>query len=130
MTELRHERIAGISATTDLTEVDDVTGDASVCLVGWGSTYGALNAGVERIRARGLKAAHVHLVTINPLPRDLGEVLGRYDKILVPELNLGQLVKVLRSEFLVDAKGLSKVRGLPFKAAEIEAAVLEQLEVN
>ena len=130
MTELRHERIAGISATTDLTEVDDVTGDASVCLVGWGSTYGALNAGVQRIRARGLKVAHVHLVTINPLPRDLEEVLGRYDKILVPELNLGQLVKVLRSEFLVDAKGLSKVRGLPFKAAEIEAAVLEQLEVN
>jgi len=127
MTILRRDRIAGIAKSFKPTEVDDATGDAAVCIVGWGSTHGAIDAGVERVRARGFKAAHVHLWHLNPFPLDLGEVLARYDKILVPELNLGQLVRILRAEFLIDAIPLNKVRGIPFRAAEIEAAILEQL---
>jgi len=130
MVHLRRKRIDGIAASIPNTEVDDETGDASLVLVGWGSTYGSLNAGVQRVRARGHKVAHVHLVHIHPFPSDLGEVLSRYDKVLVPELNLGQLSTLLRSEFLVDAQSLSKVRGVPFQAAELEAAILEQLGVQ
>ncbi len=130
MTKLRQERIDGIAKSCPKTEVDDPSGEAKICVVGWGSTYGALNAGVERVRARGLEAAHVHLTHLNPLPSDLGEVLKGYDKVLVPEMNLGQLVKMIRSEYLVDAQPLSKMRGVPFKAAEIESAILEQLGAN
>lgn len=127
MTLARAERIARIADDIPATEVDDPTGDATVCVVGWGSTFGAINAGVERVRSAGHSAAHVHLVYVNPLPKDLGEILRRFDKVLVPELNLGQLVKMLRAEFLIDASSLSKVRGIPFKAAEIEAALLAEL---
>jgi 2-oxoglutarate ferredoxin oxidoreductase subunit alpha len=129
MVELRRERIAGIAKTIAPTFVDDPTGDAELCIIGWGSTYGSLNAGAERIRARGEKVAHVHLTNLNPFPADLGEVLGRYRSFLVPELNLGQLSRLLRAEFLIDAKSLGKVRGVPFRAAEIEDAILEQLGV-
>jgi 2-oxoglutarate/2-oxoacid ferredoxin oxidoreductase subunit alpha len=109
--------------------VDDPDG-ADLVVVGWGSTFGALNAGVDRARAKGHRVAHVHLTALNPLPSDLGAVLGRYQRFLVPELNLGQLAKVLRAEFLIDAKPLSKVRGLPFKASEIEEAIDLELGAN
>jgi len=95
-----------------------------VLVVGWGSTFGAIAAGVRRVRARGKKVAHAHLVHLNPFPANLGDVLHAYDKVLVPEANLGQLAKLVRAEFLVDAKTLSKVQGVPFRAAEIEEAVL------
>ena len=77
---------------------------------------------------RGLKVARIHLTHLNPFPTNLGEVLARYPKILVPEMNLGQLSRMLRAEFLVDAKSVSKVRGAPFTAGELERAVLEALE--
>jgi 2-oxoglutarate/2-oxoacid ferredoxin oxidoreductase subunit alpha len=80
-------------------------------------------AGVKRIRARGMKAAHAHLRYLNPLPSNLGEVLDRYSQVLVPEMNLGQLSRILRAEFLVDAKSLSKMQGSPFRVMEIEAAI-------
>ena len=128
MTQIRRARIEGIADSIPLTKVEDPSGEAKVCVVGWGSTYGALNAGVERVRATGHKAAHIHLTHLYPLPKDLGSMLKGYDSILVPELNLGQLSVILRSEFLVDAQSLSKVRGLPFKAAEIEDALMAMLE--
>jgi len=127
MVELRGERIAGIARTIAPTEVDDPSGEASLCVIGWGSTHGSINAGVERVRAKGHHVAHVHLTSLNPFPADLGEVLKGYDTFLVPELNLGQLASLLRAEFLIDAKPISKVKGLPFRAAEIEAVILEQL---
>jgi 2-oxoglutarate ferredoxin oxidoreductase subunit alpha len=127
MVELRKARIEGIASTIGLTEVDDPSGDAELCVIGWGSTFGSLNAGVERVRARGHKVAHVHLTNLCPFPTDLGEVLGRYQRFLVPELNLGQLSRLLRAEFLIDAKSMGKVRGVPFRAAEIEDAILEKL---
>ena len=80
-------------------------------------------------RARGKQVAHAHLVHLNPFPANLGEVLARYPKVLVPEMNLGQLSKLVRAEFLVDAQSLTKVQGLPFRAAEIEAEILEMIEM-
>ena len=82
-------------------------------------------AAVRRIRARGIPIAHAHLTHLSPFPADLGDVLARYDQVLVPELNLGQLSKLLRAEYLVDAQSFTKVQGSPFKAAEVESKILE-----
>ncbi len=130
MSRLRVAKIAGIAKDIPDAEVDDpdaggAGGPAEVLVVGWGSTYGAIAAGVRRIRARGHKVAHLHLRHLNPFPTNLGDVLRSYPKVLVPEMNLGQLVKLIRADFLVDAKPLSKMRGKPFQAEEIEAAILE-----
>jgi 2-oxoglutarate ferredoxin oxidoreductase subunit alpha len=127
MSRLRAARIAGIANDIPLLEVDDVDADAKVLVVGWGSTYGAIAAGVRRVRARGQKVAHAQLVHLNPFPSNLGAVLAAYDKVLVPEVNLGQLNKLLRAEFLVDVVSFTKLQGLPFRAGEIEAAILQQL---
>jgi 2-oxoglutarate ferredoxin oxidoreductase subunit alpha len=123
MVHLRRDKIAGIAADIGPVSVNDETGDAQLLLVSWGSTYAAVYAGVKRIRARGMKAAHVHLRHLNPLPPNLGEVLARYTQVLVPEMNLGQLSRILRSEFLVDAQSMSKMQGVPFRVGEIEAAI-------
>jgi 2-oxoglutarate/2-oxoacid ferredoxin oxidoreductase subunit alpha len=123
MVHLRRDKIAGIVADVPPVEVNDETGDAQLVLVSWGSTYAAVAAGVKRVRARGMKAAHVHLRHLNPLPANLGNVLKRYKQVLVPEINLGQLSRVLRAEFLVDAQTMSKIQGVPFRVGEIEAAI-------
>jgi 2-oxoglutarate ferredoxin oxidoreductase subunit alpha len=132
MVRLRAAKVAGIAKDFPPLEVDDPDGigGAEVLVLGWGSTYGAIAAGARRVRARGLAVAHVQLVHLNPFPSDLGAVLGAYRHVLVPEANLGQLSKMVRAEFLVDAKILSKVQGSPFRAAEIELAVLEMLGVD
>jgi 2-oxoglutarate ferredoxin oxidoreductase subunit alpha len=127
MVHLRAAKVAGIARDIPPLDVDDETGDAAVLVIGWGSTFGSIAAGVRRVRARGLKVAQAHLVHLNPFPANLGDVLGRYDKVLVPEVNTGQLSRLLRAEFLVDAKGLNKIQGVPFRAGEIEAAILELL---
>jgi 2-oxoglutarate/2-oxoacid ferredoxin oxidoreductase subunit alpha len=124
MTRLRAAKVAGIDRDIPPVEVDADEG-ADVLVLGWGSTYGAIAAAVRRIRARGLKVAQAHLVHLNPFPRNLGEVVGRYREVLVPEMNLGQLSLLIRGRYLVDAKSVNKVKGLPFKAAEIEEALLE-----
>jgi len=123
MVHLREDKINGITRDIPPIEVNDESGDAQLLLVSWGSTYAAVLAGVKRVRARGMKAAHVHLRHLNPLPANLGEVLGRYSQILVPEVNLGQLSRVLRAEYLVDAQTMSKIQGVPFRVGEIEAAI-------
>src|SRR5207302_3577587 len=107
--------------------VDDPTGDAELLVLGWGSTYGMIGAAARRVRARGLKVATVHLVHINPFPANLGDIVRRYPKLLIPEMNLGQLARLIRGDFLVDAKSLSKVQGLPFKAVEIENAMVHMI---
>jgi 2-oxoglutarate/2-oxoacid ferredoxin oxidoreductase subunit alpha len=123
MVHLRRDKIARIAADIPPVEVNDESGDAQLLLVSWGSTYAAVFAGVKRIRARGMKAAHVHLRHLNPLPSNLGEVLARYTQVLVPEINLGQLSRILRAEYLVDAQTMSKMQGVPFRVGEIEAAI-------
>jgi 2-oxoglutarate/2-oxoacid ferredoxin oxidoreductase subunit alpha len=129
MVHLRAAKVAGIARDIPLLEVDDPAGvgGAPVLVLGWGSTFGAIAAGVRRVRARGLSVAHAHLVHLNPFPMNLGDVLHAYDKVLVPEANLGQLSKLVRADFLVDARSLNKVQGVPFRAAEIEEVVLEML---
>ncbi len=126
MTRLRAAKIAGIAHDIPPTDVDDQDG-AEVLVIGWGSTYGAIAAGVQRVRARGHQVAHAHLVHLNPFPADLGEVLSRYKRVLVPEVNLGQLSRLLRAEYLVDAVSFTQVQGVPFRAAAMEAAILQQI---
>ena len=126
MVQLRAAKVAGIAKDIPDVEVDHEEG-CELLVLGWGSTYGAIQAAVRRVRARDRKVAHAHLVHLNPLPRNLGEVLSRYPRIIVPEMNLGQLSKIIRAEFLVDARSVNKVQGQPFRAAELESAILEAL---
>jgi 2-oxoglutarate ferredoxin oxidoreductase subunit alpha len=128
MCRVRAAKVAGVAADIPPVEVDDPDGNASVLVIGWGSTWGQIKAAVRNVRNAGKAVAHAHLTHLNPFPPNLGEVLARYDKVLVPEMNLGQLSRLLRAEFLVDAVGLNQVKGVPFKAAEIEAKLLEMIE--
>jgi 2-oxoglutarate ferredoxin oxidoreductase subunit alpha len=125
MVRLRAAKIAGIPVPD--VEVDDPTGDAKLLVVGWGSTYGPIGAGARRVRALGHSVATAHLRHLNPLPENLGDVLARYDTVLVPEMNLGQLSLLLRGHYLVDAKSYTKVSGLPFKAEELQDLFLDYL---
>ena len=127
MTRLRAAKVAGIAADIPPTDLDHVDG-AEVLVVGWGSTYGAIAAGVQRVRARGIPVAQAHLTHLNPFPADLGDVLARYRRVLVPEVNLGQLSRLLRAEYLVDAVSLTQVSGVPFRAAAMEQAILSLID--
>ena len=127
MVRVRAAKVAGIARDIPPVEVDDDGPDTDVLVLGWGSSAGAIQAAVREVRARGYPVAHAHLVHLNPFPPNLGEVLARYGKVLVPEMNSGQLCRLVRAEFLVDAKPLSKVRGLPFRTVEIENAIMALL---
>jgi 2-oxoglutarate ferredoxin oxidoreductase subunit alpha len=127
MTRLRAAKIAGIANDIPAIVPDD-PGGADVVVVSWGGTWGAATAAVRRVRGRGKQVAHVHLRHLNPFPANLGEVLRSYQKVLVPELNMGQLSKLLRAEFLVDAQSYNRVAGVPFRAAELEGKILEMIE--
>jgi len=127
MVRIRAEKVARIARDIPPVEVDDPD-DADLLVLGWGSTWGSIQAAVRRLRAGGKQVAHAHLVHMNPFPANLGEVLSGYRKILVPEMNLGQLSRLVRAEYLVDAQTLSKVQGVPFSATEIEARILEMLD--
>jgi 2-oxoglutarate/2-oxoacid ferredoxin oxidoreductase subunit alpha len=127
MVHLRAAKVAGIAADIAPLEVDDQEG-ARLLVLGWGSTYGPVGAAIRRVRADGGKVAQAHLRHLNPFPANLGDVLQRYDKVLVPEMNLGQLRMLVRSQFLVDAIGYNRVRGLPFKAEELAEAIAGLLD--
>jgi len=119
MVRTRQAKVDGIARSLPPLEVDDPTGDAKVLVVGWGSTYGPIGAACRRVRRAGLSVAQVHLRHLNPLPRDLGEILHRYERVVLPEMNLGQLAMLLRARYLVDVIGYNQVRGLPFRASEL-----------
>lgn len=123
MVRTRQAKIDRIADSLPPLAVDDPSGAAKVCVLGWGSTYGPIGAGVRRVRKAGFNVAQVHLRHLNPFPKDLGEILQRYDKVLVPEMNLGQLSMLVRAKYLVDAVGYNHVRGLPLKAAELAEAI-------
>jgi 2-oxoglutarate/2-oxoacid ferredoxin oxidoreductase subunit alpha len=127
MVRTRAARIEAIDVP-DL-EVDDPDSDARVLVLGWGSTYGPIGAACRALRQRGLPVAQAHLRHLNPMPKNLGEVLKRYDRVVIPEMNLGQLASVIRSRFLIDAIAYNQVRGLPFTAAELES-MLEEVVKN
>ena len=126
MVRLRQAKIDGIAADIPPVEVDDPDGAARVLVLGWGSTFGSIGAAVRRVRNAGHSVAQAHLRYLNPFPSNLADVLRRYDRVLVPEINLGQLALLLRGRFLVDVISYNQVRGLPFKAAEL-AGVIEDV---
>ncbi|MFZ0166261.1 MAG: 2-oxoacid:acceptor oxidoreductase subunit alpha [Trebonia sp.] len=127
MVRTRAAKIEGIANSIPPLEVDDPTGHARLLVLGWGSTYGSIGAAVRSARRAGHDVAQAHLRHMNPFPANLGEVLRRYDKVLVPEINLGQLALLLRGKYLVDVISYNRVRGLPFRAAELTEAIEEVL---
>jgi len=129
MIHLRAAKVAAVVADVpDAMPAGDPDGD--LLIVGWGSTYGAITAALRAQRGKGRRIGHLHLRHLNPFPRNLGEVMARYKKVLVPEMNLGQLVWMLRAKYLVAAEGYNKVQGKPFKQAEIEAKIEELLGIK
>jgi 2-oxoglutarate ferredoxin oxidoreductase subunit alpha len=128
MTRLRAQKVAGIAADIPLLEVDDPDGQANTLVVGWGSTFGPIGAAVRRVRREGLSVAQAHFRYVNPMPRNTGELLRRYEKVLVPEMNLGQLLRLVRAEYLVDAVGFNRVRGQPFRSSELTDAIIALVE--
>jgi 2-oxoglutarate ferredoxin oxidoreductase subunit alpha len=127
MVHLRAAKVAGVAGDIPPLEVDDQEG-ARLLVLGWGSTYGPIGAAIRRVRAAGGKVAQAHLRHLNPLPANTGEVLRRYDRVLIPEMNLGQLRMLVRAQFLVDAVGYNRVRGLPFKAEELAGEISALLD--
>jgi 2-oxoglutarate ferredoxin oxidoreductase subunit alpha len=125
MVRLRQAKIDGIAADIGPLEVDDPDGDAKVLVLGWGSTFGSIGAAVRRVRTAGGSVAQAHLRHLSPMPANLGDVLRGYDKVLVPEINLGQLALLLRGRYLVDVISYNRVRGLPFRAAELAGVIQE-----
>ncbi len=122
MTELRQAKVDKIADDYDELEIKGDP-DADICLLGWGSTWAAIDSAMQRQRRAGNKLAWIHLKNVNPLPLDLGEKLARYQQVLVPELNSGQLCNIVRAKYLIDAQSLGKVAGLPFTAREIEERI-------
>jgi 2-oxoglutarate ferredoxin oxidoreductase subunit alpha len=123
MTDLRREKIQGIASAIGPIEVDDPTGDAELLVLGWGSTAGSIRAAVGRARDGGSKIARAHLRWLNPMPANLGDILSRYPKVLIPEINQGQLALLVRARFLVDARSFSRVQGRPIWADELDEAI-------
>jgi 2-oxoglutarate ferredoxin oxidoreductase subunit alpha len=123
MVRLRAQKVAGIAADIPELEVDDPDGDASLLVLSWGGSFGPVAAGVRRARNDGHRVAHAHLRYLNPFPRNTGDVVRAYEQVMIPEINLGQLLKLIRAEYLVDAVGYNRVRGLPFRASEICDAI-------
>jgi 2-oxoglutarate ferredoxin oxidoreductase subunit alpha len=128
MVRLRAAKVAGIADDIPDVQISGDAADAELLVVGWGSTWGAIDGAMNRVRDRGRKIAHAHLTHLNPFPKNFEEVVRRYPKVLVPEMNLGQLSKLIRSDFLVDARSVTKIKGQPFTAGELERAILEELE--
>jgi 2-oxoglutarate/2-oxoacid ferredoxin oxidoreductase subunit alpha len=126
MTHLRAERVARVDVPD--VDVDDPDGEAALLVLGWGSSYGAIQGAARRLRReQGVKVATAHIRHLNPLPGNLEEVLRSYERVLVPETNMGQLVKLLRAEFLLDLESFSKVDGMPILTADVMAAITERL---
>ena len=119
MVRTRQAKVDGIARSIPPLEVDDPSGEARVLALGWGSTYGPIGAAARRVRRAGYPVAQAHLRHLNPFPANLGEVLARYDRVVIPEMNLGQLAQLVRSRFLVDAISFTQVRGMPFLSTEL-----------
>ncbi len=127
MTDIRQEKVANIASDIPATWLEGDK-DADVLLIGWGSTWGAITSAVKQVREEGHKVAHAHLVHINPFPSDLGDVLSQYKTVICPEMNTGQLSKLLRAEYLVDVKSVNKVQGQPFTTRELFEVILKELK--
>ena len=130
-----HQKMVDLrAAKIDAVDVPDaeISGDsdADFCMLGWGSTWGAIDAALARLQKAGKKVAHIHLTHLNPLPKNLGELLSSFDKVICPEMNAGQLVNLIRAKYLIDVKPVNKMNGVPFTTAEIESAALEAMDAS
>jgi 2-oxoglutarate/2-oxoacid ferredoxin oxidoreductase subunit alpha len=125
MVRLRAAKIERIARTIPPLEVEDPSGNARTLVIGWGSTFGPVSAAVRQARNEGHEVAHAHLRHLNPFPSNTGEVLRGYERILVPEMNLGRLAMLLRARYLVDARSFSQVRGMPFRSEELTAVIMQ-----
>jgi 2-oxoglutarate ferredoxin oxidoreductase subunit alpha len=128
MVRLRARKIAGIAREIPATQIFGDTQGGDLVVLGWGSTFGSIREAVKQMRAKGKKVSHVHLRYLNPLPSDLGEVLRRFKKVMVAEMNMGQLLKLVRADYLIDAIGCNKVQGRPFKVGELTSRIARALE--
>ena len=124
MTRLRAAKIRGIEEDIEPLEWDGDE-DAKVLVLGWGSTYGAIGAACRRTRAEGRKVARAHLKHLNPFPRNTGEVLRRFERVVIPEMNLGQLATLIRARYLIDVVSVTSIKGVPFKAAALQERLKE-----
>jgi 2-oxoglutarate ferredoxin oxidoreductase subunit alpha len=127
MVRVRYRKLAKITQDIPPTKIHGPE-RGKLLVIGWGSTYGSITAAVSEAQQQGKSVSHVHLRHLNPLPADLGEIISRFEKVLVPEMNMGQLLRVLRAEYLVDAVGLNKIQGRPFKVSELSARIARMLE--
>jgi len=127
MVRVRYRKLAKITQDIPPTKIHGPE-RGKLLVIGWGSTYGSITAAVGEAQQQGKSVSHVHLRHLNPLPADLGEIMSRFEKILVPEMNMGQLLRVLRADYLVDAVGLNKIQGRPFKVSEVSARIARMLE--
>jgi len=128
MVKIRAEKVAKIADYIPSQELDSGSENSKLLVVGWGSTFGAIKTVVRELAVEGVDIAHTHIKYIQPMPKNLGEILSNFDKILVPEMNNGQLIKLIRDQYLVDAKPLNKIKGVPFEAREIKEAILNMLK--
>jgi 2-oxoglutarate ferredoxin oxidoreductase subunit alpha len=130
MVHVRQAKVDKIADFMPEQTIETGTGSGDVLLLSWGSTYGAVKTATKRLIEEGLKVSHAHVRYLNPLPRNLGDLLKNFEKVIMPEMNNGQFIKIVREKFLVDAKGLNKIKGLPFATEEIIDKVKEELAVN
>jgi 2-oxoglutarate ferredoxin oxidoreductase subunit alpha len=128
MTKVRAQKVLNIADDIPLQTVSEGKDTGKLAVVGWGSTFGAIEQAVRRCRKAGLEVSHIHIRHIWPLPRNLGDLLAGFDKVLVPEMNNGQLVTLLRAQYLVPAEGLNQISGLPFKVSDLEREIRARLE--
>lgn len=125
MIKLRAEKVQKIADAIPLLQPDSGKDTGKLCVLGWGSTYGAIKSSLIELREEGVEVSHIHLRHLNPFPKNLGELLQRFDKVLIPEINSGQLLQLIRSKFLTDAVGFNKVQGLPFTTIELKQKIKE-----
>ena len=128
MTKLRAEKIDRIADSIPLQSIDNGPLKGDLLVLGWGSTYGAIKTAVEQALEKGYSVAHAHLRYIHPFPKNLGEILGNYKQVMIPELNNGQLVHIIRDTFLIAPESLTKVQGVPFNEMEILTKITDLLK--
>jgi len=126
MSHLRAQKVAGIAKSLDPIEIQGEP-EGDLLVIGWGGTYGAISSAATNLRDEGFSVSNIHLRHLNPLPDDLGDIIGRFKKVIVPELNLGQLNLLLRAKYLVDVISYGKLQGKPFKVSELHEKFLEHL---
>jgi 2-oxoglutarate ferredoxin oxidoreductase subunit alpha len=125
MVRTRQAKVDGIARTIEPLKVDDPSGSAEILVLGWGSTYGPIQDACRQLRGEGIQVAHAQLRHLNPFPSNTEEVLKKFKRVVVPEMNLGQLNMLIRAKYLIDTIGYNQVRGLPFKTQELMDAIKE-----